>query len=170
MSLPVALPPSSTLPLPIDTSCRGCSRRGVLQGIAVTAATVLAGCLGDSDPGPDDTTGPATTMCGANLCLDLNDPRNAALTTVNGSMKVDAPSDKILLMRTSTAMVQAVSDICTHAGCDVEYDQAAKALECPCHGSRFSLTGAVLLGPASRPLQTYVTQLDAATNVLTILL
>ncbi|WP_167103669.1 ubiquinol-cytochrome c reductase iron-sulfur subunit [Mycobacterium sp. DL592] len=40
---------------------------------------------------------------------------------------------------------------CTHAGCvlpGVEGD----SINCPCHGSRFGLDGAVLRGPAMQPL------------------
>lgn len=167
MLLPV-VPPAP--PASLDPGCEGCSRRALLQGFAVTAASVLVGCQGDSEPAPDAAPGPATAMCGANLCLDLNDPLNAALTMVDGSMTVNAATDKLLLLRTSTTMVQAVSDICTHAGCSVRYDKVAKVLNCPCHGSRFSLTGTVIRGPALTPLRSYPTQLDGSSNLLTILL
>jgi len=165
-----AMPHRVVSPAPTDPECQGCSRRAVLQGLAMSAATVLVGCQGDSTLAPDAAPGSATTMCGANLCLDLDDPLNAPLTMVDGSMIVDAPKDKILVMRTSTTVVQAVSDICTHAGCGVRYDRVGKIITCPCHGSQYSLTGAVTRGPASRPLQKYLTQLDPGTNVLTILL
>jgi cytochrome b6-f complex iron-sulfur subunit len=156
-------------PAPTATGCQGCSRRDVLQGLAMTAATVLVGCHGEPTTEPDAGPSSTPTACGANLCLDLDDPLNAALTMVDGSLVVSAPKDKIILVRTSTAMVQAVSDICTHAGCGVRYDRVGKVFNCPCHGSRYSLTGAVLRGPASSPLKQYTTQLDQGTNVLTIL-
>src|SRR5512140_179454 len=155
---------------PITSECGSCSRRDVLQGFAMTAAAALVGCQANSVLAPDAGPNSTTAMCGTNLCLDLNDPMNAMLTMVDGSMVVSAPSDKILVMRTSTTVVQAVSDICTHAGCGVRYDQAGKVITCPCHGSRYSLAGAVLRGPASRPLKNYQTQLDKATKVLTIML
>ena len=49
--------------------------------------------------------------------------------------------------------VHSVSPTCTHLGCLVSFSHAEKAWECPCHGSRFGLDGAVLQGPATRPLK-----------------
>jgi len=46
--------------------------------------------------------------------------------------------------------VYALSLVCTHLGCIVK--TAAEDLECPCHGSRFTLDGAVTKGPAPQPL------------------
>ena len=52
----------------------------------------------------------------------------------------------------------AVDDTCTHAGCslaDGELD--GTTITCPCHGSRFDVTtGAVLRGPAERPVRAWV--------------
>ncbi len=149
------------------TGCDGCSRRVVLRGIAAAAATALVGCPGSDSP-PDGPPTSATSMCGPDLCVDLNDPLNAPLTMVDGALTINAPGDRIIAIRTSPTTVQSVSDICTHAGCAVSYDRSVKALLCPCHGSRFSLTGAVLRGPAARSLKKYVTELDAGTNVVTI--
>ena len=161
-----------------DEGCRGCSRRAVLHGLAWTAASALVGCPSDDgsrdgtgpDAGSDGGSGATASACGANLCLDLDDPKNAALTAVDGSLVVAAPKDSIILVRSSATVVQALSDICTHAGCGVRYDHVNKILNCPCHGSQYTLTGMVLRGPAFRPLAKYQTQLDASTNQLTILL
>jgi cytochrome b6-f complex iron-sulfur subunit len=148
--------------------CHGCSRRAVLQGFAVTAATLLVGCPTETTLVPDAPPSSTTAMCGNSLCIDLNDPTNAALTMVDGALTVSADQDSILLMRTSATVVQAVSDICTHAGCSVSYNRINKVLDCPCHGSRYSLTGTVLRGPAARPLKRYTAQLDQSTNLVTI--
>src|SRR5678815_5141439 len=158
-------------PVPAEDDCQGCSRRAVLQGFVVTAATVLVGCPSDDSMRmPDADPGSTVMMCNNNLCVDLNDPKNAALTMVDGTMIVAAPQDRILVVRSSATAVQAVSDICTHAGCGVGYDRVNRILTCPCHGSRYSLSGAVLQGPATRPLAKYQVQLDAAANQLTIVL
>ncbi|MFD4987714.1 FAD-dependent oxidoreductase [Streptomyces sp. NPDC058374] len=55
--------------------------------------------------------------------------------------------------RAEDGTVRAVSARCTHLGCLVSFNQAETAWECPCHGSRFDVDGAVLQGPATRPLE-----------------
>jgi cytochrome b6-f complex iron-sulfur subunit len=45
----------------------------------------------------------------------------------------------------------AISAICTHLGCTVAAQEGG-GFFCPCHGSRFSPSGAVIAGPAPRPL------------------
>ncbi|MGB0437445.1 MAG: ubiquinol-cytochrome c reductase iron-sulfur subunit [Mycobacterium sp.] len=43
------------------------------------------------------------------------------------------------------------SAVCTHTGCLIN-EVADGTINCPCHGSKFSLDGEVLNGPATRPL------------------
>jgi cytochrome b6-f complex iron-sulfur subunit len=51
----------------------------------------------------------------------------------------------------------ALSQKCTHQKCNVHFIPERREIICPCHGSRFSLTGAVLTGPAPRPLDRFAT-------------
>lgn len=46
----------------------------------------------------------------------------------------------------------ALSAVCTHLGCVTRYRPDDRIIACPCHGSRFSLEGEVLAGPAPRSL------------------
>ena len=48
--------------------------------------------------------------------------------------------------------VHAVSPVCTHLGCIVRFNVAERSWDCPCHGSRYDVDGAVLQGPATRAL------------------
>jgi menaquinol-cytochrome c reductase iron-sulfur subunit len=48
--------------------------------------------------------------------------------------------------------VRALSTICPHAGCAVDWDGPAHEFICPCHDSRFSATGERRSGPSPRPL------------------
>jgi len=51
--------------------------------------------------------------------------------------------------------VLALSDECTHLKCTVDYLPERQVIFCPCHGAQFSTTGAVLAGPAPRPLDRF---------------
>lgn len=48
--------------------------------------------------------------------------------------------------------IHAVSRVCTHIGCVVQWNNAEKTWDCPCHGSRFDTQGRVLHGPAVKDL------------------
>ena len=49
----------------------------------------------------------------------------------------------------------ALSKVCTHLGCLVEYDKLKEILLCPCHAGVFNLAGNVLSGPPPKPLQKF---------------
>ncbi|WLR52950.1 FAD-dependent oxidoreductase [Bacillus tianshenii] len=54
--------------------------------------------------------------------------------------------------RDKNGELHLVDTTCTHLGCEVEWNDAERSWDCPCHGSRFSVTGDVLEGPAVEPL------------------
>jgi cytochrome b6-f complex iron-sulfur subunit len=56
--------------------------------------------------------------------------------------------------------VLALSNECTHQKCTVDYLPERKVIFCPCHGAQFSTTGAVLAGPAPRPLERFATTIQ----------
>ena len=48
--------------------------------------------------------------------------------------------------------MHALSPVCTHLACEVSWNRAERSWDCPCHGSRFSIDGGVINGPATAPL------------------
>jgi glycine/D-amino acid oxidase-like deaminating enzyme/nitrite reductase/ring-hydroxylating ferredoxin subunit len=59
---------------------------------------------------------------------------------------------RVAAYRSDQGKVTTLSPVCTHLGCEVRWNDAEHTWDCPCHGSRFTPTGAVLSGPAETPL------------------
>jgi glycine/D-amino acid oxidase-like deaminating enzyme/nitrite reductase/ring-hydroxylating ferredoxin subunit len=66
---------------------------------------------------------------------------------------VGRAGDQTAVYRNPQGEVHAVSARCTHLGCIVAWNPAETSWDCPCHGSRFSVDGDVLQGPAVRDLE-----------------
>lgn len=66
---------------------------------------------------------------------------------------VDVEGTKVAAYRDPDGVVHAVSPICTHLRCVVAFDAEQTGWRCPCHGSRFTVDGKVLRGPAKQPLE-----------------
>lgn len=47
--------------------------------------------------------------------------------------------------------------VCTHLGCLPKWVEATHRFECPCHGSKFELSGRYIEGPAPRSLDRFET-------------
>ncbi len=71
-----------------------------------------------------------------------------------GEGKVVGPlGDQKAVYRDGEGNLHAVSARCTHLGCIVSFNPAETSWDCPCHGSRFSVDGEVLQGPAVKDLR-----------------
>lgn len=46
-----------------------------------------------------------------------------------------------------------VDTTCTHLGCEVQWNSAEHSWDCPCHGSRFTIDGQIVEGPAMKALE-----------------
>jgi cytochrome b6-f complex iron-sulfur subunit len=67
------------------------------------------------------------------------------------------PSLRVFLFRKGNSF-RAASAVCTHLGCVVNL--AGKGFHCPCHGSVFDDSGAVVSGPAPSPLPWFLVTLS----------
>jgi len=124
---------------------------------------MMPACGGDDEGGVPAGKG---TMCGNNLCLSLAE--NQDLMTVGGILFFNqVPGEKIFVMRVSESEFRALSAICTHTGCTVEWN-GSERFDCPCHGSQYDATGMVTRGPAPRSLRTFTPEL--AGDQLTVLI
>lgn len=54
--------------------------------------------------------------------------------------------------------VVALFNVCTHLGCLYAWIDVTYRFECPCHGSKFELSGDYIAGPARRSLDRFVIQ------------
>ena len=61
--------------------------------------------------------------------------------------------EKVAVYKDQAGDLHAVSPVCTHARCLVQWNSADTSWDCPCHGSRFDPTGQVLRGPARKNLE-----------------
>jgi Rieske Fe-S protein len=60
----------------------------------------------------------------------------------------------------------AMTSICTHMQCDVQFDNIGDDFLCPCHLSTYDLNGNVTMGPATKPLVHFLITLDGSGNVV----
>jgi glycine/D-amino acid oxidase-like deaminating enzyme/nitrite reductase/ring-hydroxylating ferredoxin subunit len=55
---------------------------------------------------------------------------------------------KLAVYKDQGGQIHEMSAVCPHMGCIVQWNPGEQTWDCPCHGSRFGSTGAVLHGPA----------------------
>jgi glycine/D-amino acid oxidase-like deaminating enzyme/nitrite reductase/ring-hydroxylating ferredoxin subunit len=60
---------------------------------------------------------------------------------------------KVAAYRDQEGIIHTVSAVCTHLGCLVNWNNAEKSWDCPCHGARFDCRGKILQGPAVQDLE-----------------
>jgi len=91
----------------------------------------------------------------------------ATLPREGEAVRVDAHGTPVALFRIGGALY-AVDARCTHVGGPLDRGSVSGTqVTCPLHGSVFDVrTGAVIRGPAARPVTSYRTKVEGETLVL----
>jgi Rieske Fe-S protein len=129
------------------------SRRSFVVGGAVAVAAGIAGFFVAREKW-SHATGSITSANGYGSPPAAAGVLLAPLSAVPTGGGIVLASKGVVLTRGGGNDVHGFSSICTHEGCTLAA-VANGTIDCPCHGSRFNATtGAVVNGPATRPLPT----------------
>lgn len=58
-----------------------------------------------------------------------------------------------VLVKTKGGDLIALSAVCTHLGCIVQWQKERQEFLCPCHAGHYTAEGEVITGPPPKPLQ-----------------
>jgi Rieske Fe-S protein len=142
-----------------ESSVPSSRRRTLLAGAGAACAATLAGCARynsnngiNAAPSAASSSAPAGSGTGA---APASSAGPAVLTTTSqvpvGGGEI-LTGQKIVVTQPQAGTFKAFSAVCTHQGCIVG-TVSGGTINCPCHGSKFAIaTGAVVNGPAARPL------------------
>jgi len=154
-----------------------------MVGVAAISVTGLWLLKGASAPAPQPTN-PAPTITSSisqaglsNSPVPATTPPPTAYTSqllanatnipLNQSLTLNDPTlGPLVLIHLDNGQFVAYSAICTHAGCEVQFDPSARDIACPCHGAVYDPyhNAQVVGGPAPYPLQKIPIQYDASTG------
>jgi Rieske Fe-S protein len=73
-----------------------------------------------------------------------------------------AVPDHAIVLSRADKTVTALTNVCTHKGCNIKPKAGQKILTCGCHGAQFNLDGTVAKAPAKDPLAHYALRLNDA--------
>ena len=65
---------------------------------------------------------------------------------------VDLEGSKVGVYKDEDGKPHFIKPVCTHLGCILEWNDADKTWDCPCHGSRYDKYGKNIYGPATKNL------------------
>ncbi|MBC7277438.1 Rieske (2Fe-2S) protein [Nocardioides sp.] len=122
------------------------TRRKIVTGTAVSAVGVplLVACgSGDSDSGAG-SSGDTESAGGGPLVATSEVPVGGGVIVADRNLVATQPTE---------GTFKVFSAICPHRNCPVS-KVTGGSIDCPCHGSRFSIEdGSVMQGPATSPLE-----------------
>ncbi len=153
------------------------SRRSLLKIGAISAISfVITACTKavsgssapTSEPAVEDTQTPSTPEQTPSQGGEVVIAQVSALVAGEGFNFTANDGTDAILFKTKDEKVYALSRICTHEGCSVNFDMSKNKLICPCHGAEYeSGEGNVISGPTQRNLKKLNVKIDGD-NVLEV--
>lgn len=132
-------------------------KTGSLAVMSMFGVSFFTSCASDEDTNPSNpnSNNPPASSTGINISnstvvIDLSQ----ATTLKNAGGWILITGAQMLVVNTGNGF-SSLTSVCTHSGCDRQWSLSNNEFECTCHGSRFTTSGAVVQGPASRPLASF---------------
>lgn len=141
-------------------------RREFLGNLTGPVLVACAACMGACSKGGTTTsnnTGGVNPPTNANITVNLA----TSLLSVGSSVVQDGVIIVRLASSNVPASFTAVQVACTHEGTSINFNSSSNQFVCPNHGSTFSTSGAVTLGPAAKALKQYNVSITGDTLTVT---
>jgi cytochrome b6-f complex iron-sulfur subunit len=150
-------------------------RKEFLSTLGISLAAICAGCgiasCGSNPEAEDPKPSPTTGNTGGTITPPANALMTASLDTELRNIGEFKIASGVILVRlaagNAASAFTAVQVACTHQGTSINYNNSQGKFICPNHGSQFSTSGAVLLGPATAALKSYAVNVTGNTLSVT---
>jgi nitrite reductase/ring-hydroxylating ferredoxin subunit len=157
---PAAAAETLGTPVPATLGTRRDFCVAACQALSLGAiAATLQACGGGSNPNePSDEFSGVPSLPAINATVTngvaMLTVDGTALANNGGTAIVSSSLGTMLVVRNDATTVSAFTATCTHQQCTVT-GFTEGVFQCPCHGSRYNTTGAVVRGPATQNLRRF---------------
>jgi cytochrome b6-f complex iron-sulfur subunit len=149
------------------------NRREFCLGVCHTVTLLAGGALvqgcggGSTSPSSSAPALPTINATASSGTIALTVDAASPLASVGSAALVQTSAANVLVSRTAQDTFVALTAVCTHEQCTVSGFESSQYV-CPCHGSRFTTSGAVANGPAAAPLRQFSTRFAGTTLTITL--
>jgi Rieske Fe-S protein len=137
-------------------SVRREDRRSALGRIVTAGAALVTGALAALVGLVAAPRTPAVTRRWRRAASMFDLPPDRPLMAVISERKEDGwyetREQTVVFLDKNDSGYRALSAVCSHLGCGVQWDMTAGQYKCPCHGGVYDRAGQVVSGPPPRPL------------------
>ena len=136
-------------------------RKDFIEKVGMSGAALLVmGCLGSCSKSGSSSSGGTSNTKAVDFTINITTAPYNVLQNAGG-FYVDSATN-VIIAKTSTGALIAVSSLCTHQATTIEFQNSNNRFYCSGHGSTFSTAGAVTTGPATTALKAYKTSLSGS--------